>query len=86
MFVEQRNEGMGRSRMIMTHLAFGNGLLDLFDLDLAEAFHLEKRLACRSVDRLSLSASSMTSGGSGPNSNCVVAICFKLGDICSSDA
>ena len=73
-------------KWVMTHLALSNGLLDLFNLDFAEAFHLEKRLTCRSVDRLPTSVSSMPLEGTRPNSNSVVAICFELGDICSSNA
>ena len=38
---------------MMTDLTFGDGLFDLLDFDLAEAFDLEKRLACRGVDGLS---------------------------------
>ena len=36
----------------MTHLELCNSLLDLLDLHFAEAFDLEKRLACGSMDRL----------------------------------
>lgn len=41
------------SEYIATYLQLRNSLFDLLDLHLAEAFDLEKRLACGSVDRLS---------------------------------
>lgn len=38
--------------MARTDLALRDGLFHLLDLDFAEAFDLEQRLACRSVNRL----------------------------------
>lgn len=36
----------------LAYLAFGDGLLDFFDLDFAEAFDFEKSLARCRMDRL----------------------------------
>ena len=36
----------------MTYLTLGDCVLDLLDLDFAEAFDLEKRLPCRTMNRL----------------------------------
>lgn len=70
-----------------TYLQFRDSLFDLLDLHFAEAFDLEKRLACSSVDRLS-SVSKIffisTKSKENPHSNSVVAIGLELCDVCCS--
>jgi hypothetical protein len=74
-----------------THLAFGNSLFDLLNLDLAHAFDLAECLACGSMDRLcdlqseALAGRSTWTCGMTAYGDRVEAISFKLRDVCSTD-
>lgn len=75
---------------VAAHLTLSDSLLDFFNLDFAEAFHLEKRFACRSVDRLVSSADVgnlriQPEGWFSSDSNGVVAIGFELCNVGCSD-